>query len=84
MDQKERRKLLGLLLINSGVFYIKKTNKEKKRHTGRSCWIKEWLIKRDSLKELHLNDQEYFISSSLLYIIVKKVFQEINNGNLFH
>ena len=33
----------------------------------RSCWMKEWFIKRDSLsanntifKELHLNNQEYF------------------------
>ena len=56
--------------------------------------MKEWLVKRDSLsayntifKELYLNDQEYFKryrSSSLLYINVKKVFQEINNRNLFH
>ena len=29
MDQKERRKLLGLLLINSGVFYIQRIKKKK-------------------------------------------------------
>ena len=65
MDQKERKKFLGLLLINSGVFYIQRIKKRKKRRS--SCWIKEWLIKRDSLsayntifKELHLSDQEYF------------------------
>ena len=29
MDQKERKKLLGLLLINSGVFYVKRTKKIK-------------------------------------------------------
>ena len=67
MDQKERRKLLGLLLINSGVFYIHRIKKRIKKRTRRSCWMKEWLIKRDSLsayntifKELHLNDQEYY------------------------
>ena len=66
MDQKERRKLLGILLIN-GVFYIQRVKKRKKRRTRRSCLMKEWFIKRDSLsafntifKELHLNDQEYF------------------------
>ena len=31
MDQKERRKLLGLLLINSGVFYIQRIKKRKKK-----------------------------------------------------
>ena len=63
MDQKERRKLLGLLLINRGVFYIQQIKKRKKRRTWRSCWMKEWLIKRACntiFKELHLNDQEYF------------------------
>ena len=67
MDQKESKKNLGLLLINSGVFYIQRIKKRKKRRTRSSCWIKEWLIKRDSLsayntifKELHLSDQEYF------------------------
>ena len=43
-------------------------NKEKKKKCmRRSCWMKQWLIKRDSLsayntifKELHLSDQEYF------------------------
>ena len=66
MDQKER-KLLGLLLINCGVFYIQQIQERKKRRTQRSCWMKEWLIKRDSLSacntifnELHLNNQEYF------------------------
>ena len=29
MDQKERKKPLGLLLINSGVFYVKRTKKIK-------------------------------------------------------
>ena len=27
MDKKEKRKLLGLLLINSGVFYIQRIKK---------------------------------------------------------
>ena len=31
MDQKERRKLLGLLLINSGVFYIQRIKKRKEK-----------------------------------------------------
>ena len=64
MDQKERRKFLGLLLINSGVFYIQRIKKRKKRRTRRSCWMKEWLIKRDSLstyntifKELDTSDE---------------------------
>ena len=30
MDQKKRIKLLGLLLKNSGVFYIQRTKKRKK------------------------------------------------------
>ena len=67
MDKKERRKLLGILLINSGVFYIHQIKKRKKKRTRRSCWMKEWLIKRDSFsayttnfKQLDLNDQEYF------------------------
>ena len=34
MDQKERRKLLGLLLINSGVFYIQQIKKRKKDVRG--------------------------------------------------
>ena len=49
MDQKERRKLLGFLLINSRVFCIQRIKKRKKRRTLRSCWVKERLIKRDSL-----------------------------------
>ena len=32
MDQKKRRKLLGLLLKNSGVFYIQRTKKRKKAY----------------------------------------------------
>ena len=62
MYHEERRKLLGLLLINSGVSYIQRIKKRTKRRTRRSCWMKEWLIKRDSLnahnntifKELYL------------------------------
>ena len=34
MDQKERRKLIGLLLINSGVFYIQRIKKRKKGVRG--------------------------------------------------
>ena len=34
MDQKERRKLLGLLLIYSGVFYIQQIKKRKKDVRG--------------------------------------------------
>ena len=67
MDQKEKRKFLGLLLINRGEFYIQRIKKRKKRLTRRSSWMKEWLIKRDSLSayntiftELHQNDQQYF------------------------
>ena len=30
MDQKERRKLLSLLVKNSGVFYIQRIKKRKK------------------------------------------------------
>ena len=48
MDQKEK-KLLGFLLINSGVFYIQRIKIRKKGRTQRSCWMREWLIKRDSL-----------------------------------
>ena len=66
MDQKERRKLLGVLLINSGVFYIQRIKKRNKNaHT--EILLDERIIKRDSLsaynttfKELHLNDREYF------------------------
>ena len=33
MDEKERRKLLGLLLINSGIFYIQGKKKGKKAYS---------------------------------------------------
>ena len=62
-------------------FTFKEKRKEKKR-TRRSCWMKEWLIKRDWLsayntifKELHLNDY-----CKETCIIIKKVVQEINKS----
>ena len=67
MDLLERRKILSLLLINNGIYYMKRIKNRKKKRKPRSCWVKEWLIKRDSLsacnttfKEHHLSDQEYF------------------------
>ena len=76
MDQKERRKLLSFLLINSGEFYIQRIKIRKKRRTRISCWMREWLIKRDSLsayktifKELHISATENinnFASSRML------------------
>ena len=67
MDQKEI-KLLSVLLINSGVFYIQRIKKRKKKPFTEILLNEKWLIKRDSVssyktifKELHLNDQENFL-----------------------
>ena len=64
----ESKKKTFRSFINNQWSILHSTNKEKKkRRTRTSCWMKEWLIERDSLsayntifKELHLNDQEYF------------------------
>ena len=48
MDQKERRKLLGVLLINSGVFYIQQIKKRNK-NAYTQILLDERIIKRDSL-----------------------------------
>ena len=67
MDQKEI-KLLSVLLINGGVFYIQRIKKRKKKPFTEILLNEKWLIKRDSVsayntifKELHLNDQENFL-----------------------
>ena len=68
MKYRSERKKTFRSFINKQWSILHSANKEKKkRRTRRSCWIKEWLIKRDSLnayntifKEPHLNDQGYF------------------------
>ena len=63
----ERRKTLSLILLNNGFYFMNTFLKRKRQRKRRSCWIKEWLNRRNSLSayqtilsELRLNDAEYF------------------------
>ena len=61
MDQKEI-KLLSVLLINGGVFYIQRIKKRKKRRSQRSYLMSLSVSAYNTIfKELHLNDQENFL-----------------------
>ena len=66
MDTK-RRKTLSLSLLNNGFYFMNNFLKRKRQRKRRSCWVKEWLNRRNSLSayqtilsELRLNDAEYF------------------------
>ena len=63
----ERRKTLSLILLNNGFYFMNNFLKRKRQRKRRSCWVKEWLNRRNSLSayqtilsELRLNDAEYF------------------------
>ena len=63
----ERRKTLSLILLNNAFYFINNFLKRKRQRKRRSCWVKEWLNRRNSLSayqtilsELRLNDAEYF------------------------
>ena len=63
----ERRKSLSLILLNNGFYFRKNCLKRKRQRKRQSCWLKEWLNRRNSLStyqtissELQLNDAEYF------------------------
>ena len=66
MDPK-RRKTLSLILLNNRFYFMNNFLKRKRQRKRRSCWVKEWLNRRNSLSayqtilsELRLNDAEYF------------------------
>ena len=63
----ERRKTLSLILLNNGFYFMNNFLKRKRQRKRRSCWVKEWLNRRNSLSayqtilsELRLNDRECF------------------------
>ena len=63
----ERRKTLSLILLNNAFYFINNFLKRKRQRKRRSCWVKEWLNRCNSLSayqtilsELRLNDAEYF------------------------
>ena len=64
----ERRKPLPLILLNNAFYFMNNFLKKKKRQRKRrSCWVKEWLNRRNSLSayqtilsKLRLNDRECF------------------------
>ena len=63
----ERRKILSLILLNNGFYFMNIFLKRKRQRKRRSCWVKEWLNRRNSLSayqtilsELRLNDRECF------------------------
>ena len=63
----ERRKTLSLILLNNGFYFMNNFLKRKRQRKRRSCWVKEWLNRRNSLStyqtilsELRLKDAEYF------------------------
>ena len=66
MDPK-RRKNLSLILLNNGFYFMNNFLKRKRQRKRRSCWVKEWLNRCNSLSayqtvssELRLRDAEYF------------------------
>ena len=67
MDEKERRKLLGLLLINSGIFYIQGKKKGKKSVLGD---LDGWKNGLSNVIDLVLIAP--FLKSFIWTIIVKK------------
>ena len=63
----ERRKIISLILLNNAFYFMNNFLKKKKQRKRRSCWVKEWLNRRNSLSpyqtilsELRLNDRESF------------------------
>ena len=63
----ERLKTLSLILLNNGFYLMNNFLKRKRQRKYQSCWVKQWLKKRNSLSayqtilsELRLNDAEYF------------------------
>ena len=63
----ERLKTLSLILLNNGFYLMNNFLKRKRQRKCQSCWVKQWLNKRNSLSayqtilsELRLNDAEYF------------------------
>ena len=63
----ERQKTLSLILLNNGFYFMNNFLKRKRQRKRRSCWVKEWLNRRNSLSayqtilsELRLNDRECF------------------------
>ena len=66
MDPK-RRETLSLILLNNGFYFMNNFLKRKRQKKRRSCWVNEWLNRRNSLNayqtilsERRLNDAEYF------------------------
>ena len=63
----ERRKILSLIFLNNAFYFMNNFLKKKRQRKRRSCWVKEWLSRRNSLSpyqtilsELRLNDRESF------------------------
>ena len=63
----ERRKTLSLILLNNAFYFINNCLKRKSKKKRRSCWVKEWFNRRNSLSayqtilsKIRLNDAEYF------------------------
>ena len=66
MDPK-RRETLSLILLSNGFYFMNNFLKRKRQKKRRSCWVNEWLNRRNSLNayqtilsERRLNDAEYF------------------------
>ena len=63
----ERRKTLSLILLNNGFYFMNNFMKRKRQRKRRSCWVKEWFNRHNSLSayktilsELRQNNAEYF------------------------
>ena len=73
----EKRKTLSLILLNNGFFFMNNFLKRKRQGKRPSCWVKEWLNRRNSLStyqtilsELRQNEAEYFIIIIVIIIII--------------
>ena len=73
----ERRKTLSLILLNNGFFFMNNFLKRKRQGKRRSCWVKEWLNRGNSLStyqtilsELRQNEVEYFIITVIVVFVI--------------
>ena len=75
-----KSKTLSQILLNNGLYFMNNFLKRKRQRKRRSCWVKEWLNRRNLLSsyqtvlsELRLNDAEYFRRYLRMYTKVYEV-----------